>query len=64
MGEVRVNEVVVTTFNDRDTASDYFLAAMDSADRYKEYFKGEIVRLSDGRWRVGILTEDQLELAL
>lgn len=31
-------------------------------EHFPPYFKAEIFRLDDGRWRVGIMTEQQMEL--
>ncbi len=54
-----LNEMI-EVFNTLEEASDYMYYYAD--DRRPPYFKGELLLLPDGRWRVGIVTEPQLEL--
>lgn len=49
----------VKSFTDLDDALDYIYY---THERYFPYFKVELLRTDDGRWRVGIITEQQLEL--
>lgn len=49
---------MIKTFIDLDDALDY----VGYTYQNDEYFKVEIYKLDDGRWRVGIITTQQLEL--
>lgn len=39
----------------------YLETHAETSDK-EEYFKGELLRLDDGRWRVGLTFQRQLEL--
>lgn len=49
----------IKIFHDLGEALDYIELAHYHKD---EYFKVEILKTEDGRWRVGIITEQQMEL--
>ena len=49
--------MIVASFNDLDKAFQFI-----EHHSSNEYFKTEILKLPDGRWRVGIITEQQLEM--
>lgn len=52
---------MIETFNDLDQAILFIESlAFDAAGT--DYFKAELLMLIDGRWRVGIETEPQLDL--
>lgn len=51
--------MIIETFDD---LYDAILYLEVEAEFLHEYFKGELLRLEDGRWRCGIITEKQLEL--
>lgn len=49
----------IETFNDLYDATQFIEV---EAEYYDEYFKVELIKLEDGRWRVGITYERQMEL--
>lgn len=52
----------VKTFDDLYDAILYLETEAENVTGKTDYFKGELLRTSDGRWRVGIIDEPQLDL--
>lgn len=52
---------MIEVFTDVYDAILYLETHAESSD-HEDYFKAELLRLDDGRWRVGITYERQLEL--
>lgn len=50
---------VIKSFDD---LYDAILFLETEAERGDEYFKAELLKTSDNRWRVGIITEAQIDL--
>lgn len=50
---------MIETFDD---LYDAILFLEVQAEAYHDYFKSELLKLDDNRWRVGIITERQIEL--
>lgn len=52
----------IKTFDDLYDAILFLETEAENIKGKTDYFKGELLMTSDGRWRVGILTEPQLDL--
>jgi hypothetical protein len=52
---------MIETFNDLSEAI-LFMENLAYDAVNVDYFKSELLRLQDGRWRVGVYTEAQMEL--
>lgn len=51
----------IEVFND---LYDAILFLEVEAEAYHDYFKAELLKTDDGRWRVGVITSRQMELHL
>ena len=54
--------MIIQTFDDLYDATQVIEVEAEQAYRNQSYFKAQLYRTWDGRWRVGIITEDQMEL--
>ena len=52
---------MIEVFNDVYDAI-LFIETNAESSNHEEYFKAELLRLDDGRWRVGLVLERQIEL--
>lgn len=55
---------MIEIFDDLYDAILFLENEAEQAYRSDTYFKGEMLRTDDGRWRVGIINKAQLELPL
>lgn len=55
---------MIGIFDELEKAELFMSILADRAKREGMYFKAELLLLQDGRWRVGVLTEAQMELDL
>lgn len=53
---------MIETFENVDDALDFLDALAYDASTNDAYFKAELLKTSDGRWRVGVYNNSQLEL--
>ena len=53
---------MIETFNDLQDATQFIETLADEARRQNAYFKAELFKLEDNRWRVGIVYSQQMEL--
>lgn len=53
---------MIKVFDDLYDAVLYIETEAEQSYSNSEYFKAELLRTSDGRWRVGFITNAQLEM--
>jgi hypothetical protein len=53
---------MIKVFDDLYDAVLYIETEAEQSYRSEEYFKAELLRTPDGRWRVGFITKAQLEM--
>lgn len=52
----------IKTFDDLYDATSFIETEAEQAFRSETYFKAELLRTADGRWRVGLYSGGQIEL--